>query len=118
MSGGFFDTLQVRPFAGRLLTTADDQRGCTAPPAVISYGFWQREYGGSLSALGGSLMLDAHPYDIVGVTPPAFFDVEVGRAFDVAVPLCAEPLTRQWRSARPAPRSWKAAAAWLLGRTR
>ncbi len=35
----------------------------------------------------------AMPYDIVGVTPASFFGVEVGRTFDVAVPLCAEPLT-------------------------
>ena len=44
------------------------------------------------SAIGRSLMLDGHAYEIVGVTPPQFFGVEVGRTFDVAVPLCAEPL--------------------------
>jgi hypothetical protein len=52
VSGGFFDTLQIHPAAGRLIGRADDRRGCDAPPAVISYGFWQREYGGSPSAVG------------------------------------------------------------------
>ena len=47
---------------------------------VISYGFWQREYGGSASALGRTLTLDGHPFEIVGITPPGFFGVEVGRA--------------------------------------
>jgi putative ABC transport system permease protein len=94
VSGGFFDTLGVSALAGRALTADDDRRGCSAPAAVISYGFWQREYGGSPSAIGRSLMLDSHPYDIVGVAPASFFGVEVGRAFDVAVPLCAEPLSR------------------------
>jgi putative ABC transport system permease protein len=93
VSGDFFTTLDVHPLIGRLLTATDDRRGCAAPPAVISYGFWQQEYAGNLSVLGRTLTLDRHPYEIVGVTPPDFFGVEVGRTFDVAVPLCAEPYT-------------------------
>src|SRR5206468_5781665 len=73
VSGGFFDTLLLRASAGRLFTPADDRRGCAAPPAVISYGFWQREYGGSRSAVGRPLTLDGHPFDIIGVSPPDFF---------------------------------------------
>ena len=91
---------------GRVFTAADDRRGCPAPPAVISYGFWQREYGGSPSVLGRSLTLDGHAYDIVGVTPPGFFGVEVGRAFEVAVPLCAEPFTRGAGSALDRKDAW------------
>ncbi len=94
VSGDFFHTLGIGAVAGRVLTVADDRRGCAAPAAVISYGFWQREYAGSPSAIGRSIMLDGHAYTVAGVTPPSFFGVEVGRAFDVAVPLCAEPLSR------------------------
>jgi predicted permease len=98
VSGGFFETLGVPALAGRVLTAADDRRGCAAPPAVISYGFWQREYAGNPAAIGRSLLLNGHSYDIVGVTPPGFFGVEVGRAYDVAIPLCAEPRSRGERS--------------------
>ena len=108
VSGDFFTTLGVPAIIGRMLTAADDRRGCAAPPAVLGYGFWQREYGGSPSAVGRQIMLDGHAYDIVGVTPASFFGVEVGRAFDVAVPLCAEPFTRGARS-----RSTK--DVWFLG---
>jgi len=94
VSGDFFNGLGVPALIGRTLTSADDRRGCAAPPAVLSYGFWQREYAGSPSAIGRSIMLDGHSFDIVGVTPASFFGVEVGRSFDVAVPLCAEPLSR------------------------
>jgi hypothetical protein len=52
VTGDFFRTLDVRPVVGRVLTADDDRRGCASPPAVISYGFWQRAYGGSPSALG------------------------------------------------------------------
>jgi len=109
VSGDFFTTLDVHPLIGRLLTASDDRRGCAAPPAVISYGFWQQEYGGQPSVLDRSLTLDGHVYEIVGVTPREFFGVEVGRTFDVAVPLCAEPF-----SVRPsnlnAPSNWFLAA--------
>jgi len=105
-SGDFFSTLGVPVLLGRTLTAADDRRGCQSPPAVISYGFWQREYGGSPSAIGRSVMLDGHAYDIVGVTPASFFGVEVGRTFDVVVPLCAEALSRGARSGLEKPDVW------------
>ena len=106
VSGGFFDTLRVSAALGRVLTDDDDRRGCSAPGAVIGYGFWQREFAGDPSAIGRSLTLDGHAYDIVGVTPANFFGVEVGRTFDVAVPLCAEPLSRGERTALDKPDVW------------
>ncbi len=106
VSGDFFNTLGVPPLLGRTLGPNDDRRGCAAPPVVIGYGFWQREYGGSPSAIGRSMLLDGHAFDIVGVTPASFFGVEVGRTFDVAVPLCAEPLSRGARSAMDKPDTW------------
>jgi putative ABC transport system permease protein len=98
VSGDFFNGLGVPALIGRTLTAADDRRGCAAPPAVLGYGFWQREYGGDPSVIGRSITLDGHPFPIVGITPASFFGVEVGRAFDVAVPLCAEPISRGLRT--------------------
>jgi len=94
VNGDFFSTLGVTPMLGRLITRTDDFRGCATPAVVLSYGFWQRELGGDASAIGRTLTLDRHAYQVVGVTPPQFFGLEVGRSFDVAVPLCAEPLAR------------------------
>src|SRR5438132_1431490 len=99
VSGDFFKGLGVPALVGRSLTADDDRRGCASPPAVLSYGFWQREYAGSPAAIGRPIMLDGHAFDIVGVTPASFFGVEVGRTFDVAVPLCAEPFSRGSRTA-------------------
>jgi putative ABC transport system permease protein len=93
VSGNFFSVLGVRAAAGRLLTPADDVPGC-APVAVLGDGFWQREYGASPSAVGSTVLLDGHRFDVIGVAAPAFFGVDVGRAFDVAVPICAEPIVR------------------------
>ncbi|MGH9394666.1 MAG: ABC transporter permease, partial [Terriglobales bacterium] len=90
-SGEYFATLGVRAEAGRLLGAADDARAC-APVADISDGFWRSHYGGAASALGATLVLSGHPFQVIGVTPPAFFGMEVGARFNVAVPLCAQAI--------------------------
>ena len=82
VSGDFFSTLGVKPALGRLLTRADDVRGCPAV-AVLGYGFWQSEYGESESVIGSTISLDRVPYEIVGVAPPSFFGVDVGRSVQV-----------------------------------
>ena len=90
VSGDFFSVLGVKPVAGRLFTAADDRPGCGLPGAVISYGFWQREFAGR-PALGQKLRLNDKSVEIIGVTPANFFGVAVGDTFDVAVPICAQP---------------------------
>jgi predicted permease len=90
VSGDFFHVLGVRPLLGRVFTAADDRRGCGLPGAVVSYAFWQRELGGDPSPIGRKLTLNYHPVEIIGVTPPGFFGLEVGSSYDVAVPICSQ----------------------------
>jgi len=91
-SGGFFETLGVRAAEGRMLHPGDDQKGCSAPAAVLSHAFWQREYGGDPSVVGRTIELGRYPFEVVGVAAAGFTGLEVGRSFDVALPLCAEAL--------------------------
>lgn len=91
-SGELFSTLGVEPVLGRLLSSEDDRPGCGSPGAVISNSFWQREYGGASSVLAQKLIVNRHPIAILGVTPGEFYGVEAGRYFDIALPLCAEPV--------------------------
>ena len=95
VSGDYFHVLGVPPILGRVLTAEDDRRGCGSPGVVISYAFWQREFGGATSAVGSKLTLDGHPLEVIGVTPPNFSGLEIGRSFDVAVPICADKLLRR-----------------------
>ncbi len=89
VSGDLFPTLGVRPARGRLFTADDDRRGCgTAAGAVISYEFWQSHFGGDDSAIGKPLTVVGQPLTAIGVTPPEFFGLEVGKGFDVALPVC------------------------------
>src|SRR5438876_6824031 len=94
ISGSFFDALGVHAHIGRLLTELDDQRGCGSPGVVLSHRFWQARLGGDPRVIGRTIMLDRRPFQVLGVTPPGFLGVEVGRTFDVALPLCAEALLR------------------------
>jgi putative ABC transport system permease protein len=90
VSGDFFHVLGVRPLMGRVFTASDDRRGCGLPGAVVSYAFWQRELGGDPSPIGRKLTLNYHPAQIIGITPPGFFGLEVGSSYDVAVPICSQ----------------------------
>ena len=87
VTGDFFQTLDVRAHRGRLLAPADDT---VAPPdgpvAVVSYRYWQQHLGGRDTVVGTPLAIDGALLTIVGVTPPEFFGVDVGRSFDVIAP--------------------------------
>jgi predicted permease len=93
VSGRFLDTLGVTPIIGRGLTEHDDRRG-GEPVAMLSYGFWQREFGGDTNVLSKTVTLDGHAFTILGVAPPEFFGPRVGYTFDVLVPLGNEPIIR------------------------
>ena len=88
-SGKMFDVLGVAAIRGRTFTEQDDRPGGgpDGPVAVISYGFWQERFGGAADAIGRSLVVERVPFTIIGVAPPHFFGVDVGRTFDVALPI-------------------------------
>ncbi len=62
--------LGVAPAIGRLFTAREERAGSTL--MVLSYGLWERFYGGEASALGRTVLLDGTPHTIVGVMPRGF----------------------------------------------
>jgi putative ABC transport system permease protein len=106
VSGEFFNVLQQPPLLGRLFGASDDVPGCGGGSAVISHAFWQREFGGDKNVIGRKFTLDSHPFEVIGVTPPKFYGVEVGRSYDVAVPLCTEPLFNGENALTPMRHGW------------
>ena len=89
VTGDFFATLGLHAALGRTLTADDDRPGCPGR-AVLSYGFWQKAYGGDPTVVGRLITLSARPIEIVGVAPAGFHGLEVGRTFDTAIPVCAD----------------------------
>ena len=70
-SANFFTTLGVEPFLGRTFQPGEDKPG--APRVVVlSYGWWQRRFGGDQNILGQSLTISGLPYTVVGILPPGF----------------------------------------------
>jgi predicted permease len=92
VSGDFFHVLGVESILGRLLGPEDDQPGCGMSGANISYAFWQRNFAGDPSVVGKRLTLDGNSFQVIGVTPPGFNGISIGDTFDVAVPICVEPI--------------------------
>ncbi len=62
--------------------------------AVISHRFWREHFAGADDVVGRQIALQRRPFTIVGVMPPGFFGVQVGRMTDVMLPFAAEPLMR------------------------
>jgi len=105
VGGRFLETLGLMPIIGRSFTADDDRRG-VEPIAILSYGFWQREFGGDRAILGRTVSLDGNAFTIVGVTPPEFFGVRVGTTFDVMVPLANEAIIRGAESSLDRRSAW------------
>lgn len=76
VSGNFFHTLGVQPWAGRLMTDADDQQGAPLV-AVMSYRIWQTKFASDRSVIGGSFQINGHPFTVIGVTPPGFYGAKL-----------------------------------------
>jgi predicted permease len=97
VSGNFFDVLGVRPALGRVLNTADDRVPGAHPIAVLSYGYWQRRFGGDPLILNQTITVNGHPLTIVGVSARGFTGVQVGQAADVMLPLMMKAqMTPTW----------------------
>jgi predicted permease len=87
VSGDYYETLRLRPAAGRLLAPGDDRAGQAV--AVISHAYWQRRFGGRTDIVGDGITLNHIPFTIVGVEPQGFVGIEVGRPYDISVPIRA-----------------------------
>jgi putative ABC transport system permease protein len=94
VSANFFELLGVSPAPGRAFMASEQQPGLDSV-AVVSYGFWQRQLGGDLSAIGKSLQLGGRTHTIVGIMP-VDFNFPVG--MELWVPLALTPAEQADRS--------------------
>src|SRR3984885_2194865 len=71
VTDGVLPMLGVTPVVGRLFNRRDDSAG-TPQTVVLSYGYWQRKFGGASSVVGRSITVDGKPREIIGVLPQGF----------------------------------------------
>lgn len=93
VSGDYYGTLRLTPELGRLLGPADDRAGQAV--AVISHAYWLRRFGGRPDVVGDAITLNQQPFTIVGVEPRGFAGIEVGRPYDISVPIRAIEVVRE-----------------------
>ncbi len=92
VTGNYFQTLGLRPYAGRLLASTDDVEGAPMA-AVMSYQTWQRDYALDPSVVGSTFVLNTNPVTIIGITPPAFYgDRMTDTPPDFFIPMVMEPV--------------------------
>jgi predicted permease len=92
VTGNYFSTLGVQAAGGRLFTAADDT--AAAPPVVVlSHHAWEGTYGADPNVVGGTLVIEGHPFTVIGVAAPGFFSETLrGDPPDLWVPLQQEPV--------------------------
>ncbi len=97
VSGTYFETLGLLPAAGRVIAPSDDVTPGAHPVAVLSHSFWMRRFGGDPEVVGRSLVLNATPVTVIGVTPAGYRGAELGSDPAVFVPLMMKArMTPTW----------------------
>jgi predicted permease len=91
VSGNYFTVLGVRPFVGRLFVADDDRTAVGSPVVVLSFDYWKNAYNADVAAVGKIITIGNLPYTIVGVTPPEFFGMFVGKSPDFYLPVGNPP---------------------------
>jgi predicted permease len=99
VTGNYHSDLGATPLLGRLIAPADmnfEGTG-TSPVAVLSYGFWQRRFGGASDVVGKEIGIEGQPFTIIGVTRKWFTGMTAGEAPDVTVPMkSTDDRSRLW----------------------
>jgi len=89
-TANYFTELDTKPALGRLLDAGRDGSSTDAPVVVLSWGFWQRRFGGDASVIGTIVHIDGKPAAIAGVTPYAFASLG-GQNPDLMLPVAQQP---------------------------
>ena len=98
VTGDCFGVLGIRPVIGSVIEPRD-QRGSTPNRVVVlGHGYWTRRFGRDPGVLGRMMTIDEVPHTVVGVTPPEFFGLQVGRRVDLTVPIDGSEEPRFWKS--------------------
>jgi len=87
VSGNYFDVLGVQPALGRLFVTSDDTVPNGNPVAVLSFNYWQRRFAGDHSILNQGILVNGHPFTVIGVAQRGFHSVVMGDTPDLFAPM-------------------------------
>jgi putative ABC transport system permease protein len=110
VSANYFDVLGVSPAAGRLLAAGEDASPGAHALLVVSHAYWQTHLDGDHGAIGQTIVVNGHPFTLIGVAPRGFHGVYTGMHADAWVPVSMQPQLRPRSNLEDA--SW----LWMFGR--
>ncbi|HEX6803533.1 MAG TPA: ABC transporter permease [Terriglobales bacterium] len=87
VSGNYFQTLEVQPALGRLLTANDESAPGANTVAVLSYGYWSRQLGADRSVVNHAVLVNGVPLTVVGVARKGFNGIQIGESPDIFIPV-------------------------------
>ncbi|HTP86686.1 MAG TPA: ABC transporter permease [Bryobacteraceae bacterium] len=90
VSGTYFPVLGVTPALGRLFSTVEDKGANAHPVAVLGYDYWKSRFDGDPSVLGRTVIVDARPFEIIGVARRGFQGLDIGYPPQVYLPITME----------------------------
>jgi len=96
VTNNYFETLGVQPALGRLFTRDDREEPGAAPVVVLTHHFWTRRFHRDANLVGKPILINGHPFTVIGVAPEGFRGTTLFSA-DVWVPMSmvAEAAPRQ-----------------------
>ena len=98
VTGDYFSVLGIRPVIGSVIEPRDERGSTPNRVVVLGHAYWTRRFGRDPGVLGRTMTIDEVPHTIIGVTPPEFFGLQVGRRVDVTVPIDGSDEPHFWKS--------------------
>ncbi len=86
-TGNYFDVLGLQPYLGRFFHAADEHGPNSAAYIVLSYAYWHDHFQDDRGAVGRTVLLNKHPFTIIGVAPPGFIGTFIPFSPDFFVPI-------------------------------
>ncbi len=100
VSGNYFQLLGLKPALGRLLTQQDDTAKNANPVVVLSYGYWKSRFGAARDVVGQTVLINGHPFTILGVAPANFDSAIGGYKPGVFIPISMVEIAMPWMAPR------------------
>lgn len=87
VTGNYFDVLGVKAIKGRTFAPEEDKTKLSHPVAVLSYGCWQKRFGGNQEIIGKEVSLNGHNFKVIGIAPQGFKGTEIVIEPEIYVPM-------------------------------
>ncbi|MGA3136897.1 MAG: ABC transporter permease [Terracidiphilus sp.] len=100
VTGNYFQMLGLKPAVGRLLTQQDDTAKNSNPVVVLSYDYWKTRFAASRDIVGQTVLINGHPFIILGVAPQNFDSAIGGYKPGVFIPISMVDIAMPWMAPR------------------